>query len=171
MKNYRFAALLCVLVSLALVSPAVSQIEHPLEAYFQAEILTEKELKEVKIKLELNLHTNPEFIEAEIYHTDLEKELIGLIVEVENKVKDLKYDLLIQMKVPPYENVTGSQYLHRADDLKEEEGTVVNVKEVRYIELPDIDDMITEPQRTGRGRGREGRMIHLRTFHPVEFMT
>jgi hypothetical protein len=144
MKNYHVTVLLCVLFSLSAASPAFSQNEHPLKKYFQAEILTEKELKEVKIKLELTFHSSPEFVEAEIYHTDLEKELIGLIVEVENKAKDLKYDLLIQMKVPPYENVTGTQYLHRADDLKEGEGTTVKVKEVRYIELPDIDDMVTE---------------------------
>ena len=128
---------------LAVVSGAVAQDKHPLEDYFKAEILTEKAMKEVLVKAEIEHHVSPTPISVEVYHTDLEIKIVGLKVEVENPAAKLKYEAIIELEAMPYEKTDGSTYAFRADDLRDE-GVTLKVIEIRYEELPDIDDMITE---------------------------
>ena len=57
---------LLTIAMLVVVSGVVAQDEHPLEDYFQAEILTDKAMKEVLVDLELDYGSTPTKLEAEI---------------------------------------------------------------------------------------------------------
>lgn len=140
MKKMWISSLVAVLVA---VSGAVAQDKHPLEDYFKAEILTEKAMKEVLVELEILHGQTPTPIRAEVYHTDLEKKVIGLKVELENPELDLKLEMIIQLDALPYKIAYGDEDLIRADDFRGE-NVKFTVTEIRYEELPDIDDMITE---------------------------
>lgn len=140
MKKMWISSLVVVLVA---VSGAVAQDKHPLEDYFKAEILTEKAMKEVLVELEINHGSTPTYLEAEIYHTDLEKKIVGLKVQVENADGGLKYEMVIELEAMPFKKATGKEVVFRAKDLRDE-GVKLKVIEIRYEELPDIDDMITE---------------------------
>ena len=112
------------------MSGVVAQDKHPLEDYFQAEILTDEAMKEVLVDLELDYGSTPTKLEAEIYHTDLEKKIVGLKVEVENTDKSLKYEMVIELEVMPYEKAMGEQIIFRSADLRDEGVTL------KVIETP-----------------------------------
>lgn len=134
---------LLTIAMLVVVSGVVAQDKHPLEDYFQAEILTDKAMKEVLVDLELDYGSTPTKLEAEIYHTNLERKIVGLKVEVESADKSLKYEMVIELEAMPYEKAMGEQIIFRSADLRDE-GVTLKVIEIRYEELPVIDDMITE---------------------------
>jgi hypothetical protein len=51
--------------------------------------------------------------------------------------------MVIELEAMPYEKAMGEEFIFRSADLRDE-GVTLKVIEIRYEELPDIDDMITE---------------------------
>lgn len=135
----RIACTLLFLVAL----PAISQDKHPLEDYFTAEIMTEKAMKEVKVHFEIDWNGAGPNLEVEVYHTDLERKIVGLIATVSCPELEIENEVLIQGEVEPYKPFVEKVEIHRGSELIRDQ-TTVSVKEIRYEEMPEIDDMVTE---------------------------
>jgi hypothetical protein len=135
------------LLSFALVScllPAVAEDEHPLEAFFSAEVLPDKDAKKVQTHFEVSDH-RPYSLTLEMYHTDLKKKLLGAVIEVNAESLNLTYDLVIEIDTLPYTRVEKEAPLFRGREIAKSDVTF-KVKEFRYEELPDIDDPSKEDE-------------------------
>lgn len=140
MKSKFFALVTALTVT---VTPTFAQEKHRYEEYFTAEIMTAKMMKEIQVSFDIQWRTSGNPIEVEIYHTDLDHRVIGLMATISCPSIELEYDVIVQGEVEPYQNFNAKISPYRGEDLLEGE-TTVTVKEIRYEEMPEIDDMVSE---------------------------
>lgn len=133
-----FVILLCSTV------PAPSEDDHPLDEFFSSEVLPDEDTKKVQTHFEVS-DRSPYTLTLEMYHTDLKKELLGALIEVNAKSLNLTYDVVIEIKTPPYSRVEKEVLLFRGQEISRSEATF-KIKEFRYKELPDIDDPSKEDE-------------------------
>jgi len=111
--------------------------DHPLKEFFTSPILPQKEVSEVLTSFEIP-NRQPAAVVFQVYHTNLDFTVVGLLVRVTADALDLSYDVIVPVKAEPYLRAEGQAYLFRGEEVMKAEPKF-EIKEIRFKPLPAIE--------------------------------